>query len=681
MKKKIKTLKVFKNKYNKMENISSTSFYNKFMDDIKSDKFKIVDYIEKILSVLIFIFLDRYYQDVKIDLTIFDINYVISLDVNQYKSFNFEKYFESYMENIEKKEYDVIVKDMRILYNIYYYLIYIAIDILYLNIKDVQYSIDKVISSNVIFKDFIETEEFSLDNIFIEYSDKLLFELIDAFKKNDSYDKKKIKEVYKEYEKYDLTMYKEFKNLIEYYKSYIKNVYKFIKNELKIIHKIENESDNVLLEKIKEYTNIYLNKTKNHLSPLESKYFKFLNYKNEDGYIFNPSTIYIGGGEYLTIFRNDVLGLEDDIEKIKLVPKGYYNCNNYLKSELTKRGEFFMWGNWSIPSKFYFEDLYVLSRHDSNFVVDLSKKIDIYDIISNDRRLIKIKVDEYYDFLKDFMKDFSKIIDDMIIDDYFILTYDSSLSSIDILTADDLVVVLNGLRLKGKNFSFIGAHDGKLIFTDWFYKDGLKLIKIDKSKKTEEVNVLSPIQIFGSGSMTTENNMPEFSFTTPNLKIDKNKYIGVGHIKIKNQEDNYNKNIKYSRTLSDLFRYVNCENQCDYIRHAFNKLSCKGYQYYIYFYVFEINDDFTKMNYFKISDSFIPIVNDAKQFYEKYEYSLIFPNGIDYNQDEDVVVISLGEGDVRNFILKYDLETILKACIHDITNIDMEKYNIYPMIY
>lgn len=651
------------------------------MDDIEHDQFKILDYIETFISVLAFIFVDRYYDAVNIKMTIFDIENIVSItkNINRY---DFKNSFENHIERVEKRDYDNIVKNIKQIINIYYYLIYIAISVLKLDMEDVQEIVDKVVSSNSIFVDLIESSGFPMEPILREYSDKLLFELIDAFKNNDPYDKKKIKAIYKEYEKYDLEKYKNFNKLLEYYKTYIKSVYKFIKNELKIIHKIDKETDKVLLNKINEYTDIFINKSKNHLSPLESKYFKFLNYTQDYGYIFNPSTIYIGGGKYLTIFRNDSLALESDKEKINLNPKGYYNCNNFLKSELTKRGYFFMWGNWNVPtSDFYFEDLYVLARHGDDFVVDLNKNIDIYDIISNDRRLVKLKADEYYGFLKQFSKDGSKIKDEMIIDDYFIMSHDSSLNSIDILTSEDSVNLLEGMRFRGKNFSFIGAHDNKLVFTDWFYKDGLKIIKIDKFKKVEEVVVLSPIKIFGTAGMTPENNMPEFSFTSPNLKIDKNKFIGAGHIKIKNYENNYNDNIKYSRTLSDLFRYINCENQCYYIRHALNRGTCKGYQYYVYFYVFEINDDFTKMNYFKISDSFIPVVNDAKQFYEKYEYSLVFPNGIDYNEDEDVVVISFGEGDIRNFILKYDLQTILNACTHDITNIDMEKYNIYPMIY
>ena len=661
---------------------TSTGLYQNFMNDVENDQFKILDYIEIFLSVLTFILVDRYYDEsVNIKINIFDIESIVSM-FNNIKRYDFKNTFETHVKSVEMKEYDNIVKNMKTIIYIYYYLIYLAISVLNLNIEYVQQIVDKMVSSNSIVLSLLESSEFPMDTILREYSDKLLFELIDSFKNNDPYDKKKIKAIYEEYEKQDLKDYETFENLLEYYKTYIKNVYKFIKEELKIIHKIDKETDKVLLDKINEYTNIFINKSKNHLSPIESKYFKFLNYTQDYGYIFNPSTIYLGGGEYLTIFRNDSLALESDKEKINLNPKGYYNCNNFLKSELSNKGDFFMWGNWNIPtSDFYFEDLYVLSRHGDDFVVDLNEKIDIYDIISNDRRLIKLKADEYYGFLKEFSKDASKIKDYMFVDDYFIMSHDSSLTSVDILTSEDSIKLLEGMRLKGKNFSFIGTHDNKMIFTDWFYENGLKIIKIDKSKKVEELVVLSPIKIFGTASMTPENNMPEFSFTTPNLKIGKNKFVGAGHIKIKNYEKKYNSNIKYSRTLSDLFRYINCENQCDYVRHALNRGTCKGYQYYVYFYVFEMNDDFTKMNYFKISDSFIPIVNDAKQFYEKYEYSLVFPNGIDYNEDEDVFVISFGEGDIRNFILKYDLQTILDSCTHDITNIDMEKYNIYPMIY
>lgn len=666
------------------------NYYNsKLQIDLKNDKNNIFNYIGKIFDFFLYLNINEYYINNRGGLTLPElyINNIIEkandILINEYTEFIFfDNNFDMIMETIDKKNYQGFINNKGIAYKVLYYLIYLAI---YGQLVEKSYLIDylnDLISSDIVYEEYYKTNTFPMEKILIDYSKQMLDEYINIFVENKVNDLSKINHIYERYKNNNTLFdnYSKFDKIITYYNNNIDAVFEFIKTELNVIKNIEDEPNLDYKNKINEYNNIFTNKVKNFLSPLESFYYKFLNYSDDQGYIFNPSILYMGNNKYISIFRNTNMVLPIQKLKYKLNPKGSYNCNNYPKSDLRNKNESFMWGNWGVGT-ILFDDDYILAIHDDDFVIDLDKTIDLGYMQSNDRRLIKFNLNEYYNILFDFNNAAMSDIDDLLDDNHIILSYDSNLNNIDILTKTKTVKLIDNLELKGKNYGYIDIHDNKLIFTDWFYKDGLKILKIDNNKKIEQINVLSPIKIFGSSSMTDEKNMPEFSFSTPNLKIDKNTYIGIGHIKIKNYSNNYDKNILYSRTLTNLYRYLKCVNSCEYIRHSANVLNCVGYQYYIFFYIFKINDDFTKMEYFKISDSFIPIINDKNQFFENYEYSLVFPNGIDYNKDEDVVIISLGEGDIRSAILKYKLDDILKCCIHDITNIKMDDYNIYPIIY
>jgi len=665
------------------------NYYNEqLQNDLKNDKNTIFKYIKKIYELFLFSNVNEYYTEyryAKLDISELYIDKLIkkSKDIlfDSYNEFFFfDNNFNMIMETIDKNDTFGFLNNKNSAYKVLYFLIYIAIDGLFLE-EQLYDEINKILDSNDVYRQYYDTAKFPIENILINYSNEMIKSYLNSFHENKTSDVTKIIDIYNNYKYQNLDSYKIFDNIIDYYNKNVQNVFEFIKKELEIISEIENEKDINYNTKINEYNDIYKNKIKTFLSPSESLYYKFLNYIDDYGYIFNPSIIYIGNNQYISIFRNSSMVLQKDKLKYANNPKGSYNCYNYPKSDLRKKEETFMWGNWGVGTVLY-DDSTIISLHDNDFVIDLDKKLDI-NITSNDRRLIKLDINKYFDTLYDFNSgSINELLgNEHLSDNFIVLTHDSNLNHIDLLDSVRASEFMYNIGLKGKNYGFIGIHDNKLVFTDWFYKDGLKIIKIDNKKNVEQINVLSPIKIFGSSSMTDENNMPEFSFSTPNLDIGNNEYIGVGHIKIKNYSNNYDKNILYSRTLTNLYRYLNCENSCEYIRHAANTVNCVGYQYYIFFYVFKINDDFTKMEYFKISDSFIPFINDDKQFYEDHEYSLVFPNGIDYNQDEDVVIISLGEGDVRNAILKYKLDNILKSCIHDITNINMQEYNIYPIIY
>ena len=663
-------------------------YNNKLQNDLKNDQNTIFTYIKKIYELFLFFNVNEYYSEyryAKLDISELYIDKLIkkskNILIDSYSEFFFfDSNFNMIMETIDKNDTFGFLNNKNSAYKVLYFLIYIAVDGLFLE-DELYDEINKILNSNDIYRQYYDTNQFPMENILINYSNEMIESYLNAFHENKTGDTTIISNIYDNYKSKNLDSYKIFDKIIDYYNKNVESVFQFIKKELETINDIENEKDTIYNIKINEYNDIYKNKLKNFLSPSESLYYRFLNYTDDKGYIFNPSIIYIGNNQYISIFRNSSMVFQKDKLKYVNNPKGSYNCYNYPKSDLRKKEETFMWGNWGVGTVLY-DDSTIISLHDNDFVIDLNKKIDI-NITSNDRRLIKLDMNKYFDTLYDFNSgSINELLgNDQLSENYIVLTHDSNLNHIDLLDSAHASEFLYNIGLKGKNYGFIGIHDNKLIFTDWFYKDGLKIIKIDNKKNVEQINVLSPIKIFGSSSMTNENNMPEFSFSTPNLDIGNNEYIGVGHIKIKNYSNYYDKNILYSRTLTNLYRYLNCENSCEYIRHAANTVKCVGYQYYIFFYVFKINDDFTKMEYFKISDSFIPFINDNKEFYEDHEYSLVFPNGLDYNQDEDVVIISLGEGDVRNAILKYKLENILKSCIHDITNINMEEYNIYPIIY
>jgi hypothetical protein len=255
----------------------------------------------------------------------------------------------------------------------------------------------------------------------------------------------------------------------------------------------------------------------------------------------------------------------------------------------------------------------------------------------------------------------------------------------------------------GKNFTPIVNLFGDLIFLNKFDNIGLCInkhniqtqkksyiyIKYKNPKKTIHFKGSCEHKIIDEKSAINNDDKnymitPAFSFGTP-VVYKNGKIYGVGHIKIHNNEKDY---IYKKDSNIDIFRKNISENMKKisdkkYIPHYgtysfVRPEECQGFIYMMYFYCFEKDCFFmnnTNNTYdvtFKISNAYLPI-NPQKENL----FSLVFPIGA-YDNDNNEMVITCGEGDFYNTEMKISFDEIDKLCIHDISDIDM---NIYKYQY
>jgi hypothetical protein len=244
---------------------------------------------------------------------------------------------------------------------------------------------------------------------------------------------------------------------------------------------------------------------------------------------------------------------------------------------------------------------------------------------------------------------------------------------------------------KGKNFSYVRMRNGTMLFLDYFYEQGnnmmayninyVKAFENDVLDNTtvSHVNVLSNIYLGEKCRKDAAGvcQIPFFAFTSPNILLynDNNAstYLGVGHAKL-DYSESYKSSIKHSMYVCDLIRFKLYGEK--YIRHggSSHQNDCIGYQYYMFFYTFTIRND-DMITSFVISKSFIPQI----EFYpsDANRYSLVFPLGLN-KVDEDTIMVSGGEGDVLNFVAKYNINDVVRSCTYDIQTESMSSYQVIP---
>lgn len=170
---------------------------------------------------------------------------------------------------------------------------------------------------------------------------------------------------------------------------------------------------------------------------------------------------------------------------------------------------------------------------------------------------------------------------------------------------------------------------------------------------------------------------PAISLGVTPIELSNNLYLGVGHIKINNfsiNEHSYNLeyiNDKVINIRKKIHSYMQNKYKTNYIIHARTGLDCAdkisfcvGSIYMLYFYLLDINKGIIK-----ISDAY------AFKGNKKYKFSVIFPMGM-YIINKDLY-ITCGEGDYYAVEMKFNVDDIIKKCIYDCNNFDINKYNFH----
>jgi len=483
---------------------------------------------------------------------------------------------------------------------------------------------------------------------------------------------------------------------------------------------------NVLLLTDTEYKNL---RKSSIIKSNSSNYIENKDYTSKDKIeklVFNLSYIDLPNNKTLISYRTVNISLIENIE-----PKNINYCYNIFNNEKRSNENTFMWDKWSTINTVFeistqFELLDTNNIYDGVFSSSKNKDPIFNKIIGYDHRFQKIDIDkneiQIYQNNFDNMDPFEK--DDKY---FYVLLYDTMITQFTIYgIKNDKIstkqfLVPNGSDLfkyvelgKNKNYSFVENFIDKnlniiFIFSEWFYKDGLKFLYVN----INDFNVFTLNTVYENINITgipINNDYPYFSFTTNTIKYN-SIFIGVGHTKIKNGYDN--KQCNNPKSITDFINYYTYGK--NYIRHFgatnvnqiyyyngnyksnLNKNSeevrndgvdedwdimdqdtkCIGYQYYMFFYIFEFLENTDKLKYFKISNSFIPRINNLHKTYKDYHYSLIFPMSI-VLQNDNTVSISGGEGDVRSFLINYNIDDILNICEFDISKIDINQYKFYP---
>lgn len=359
---------------------------------------------------------------------------------------------------------------------------------------------------------------------------------------------------------------------------------------------------------------------------------------------------------------------------IKIIPGNDIECANL--DNIINKWTLFWWDNW-IPTSNQIRHL-ILSDYSIFIIWDSAN--NIFNLTNNYIHSTDIRLFKHEDK---------------------IFAYESDLTKIYQVNNEGAIMRTINLRLplNSKNLQIITINENTIKYFNWFTKDGIRIDKIncDDNKLLTDTNDLDLDMIFackvdisyikltnpiiGTGSCINDKNqdvakknygiMPLFSFTTPHILIDTNKYLGVGHIKI--HQDIHFEYIKDSNI--DIFRRCLIEDMKKYdqryIPHygTSRKTKCEGYIYLMYFYIYtydEIKPDF------KISPSFIPI-----DLSSEYIFSLIFPMGIAYTPNKKSIYVTAGIGDYYSVLLTFNLEQIMKLCTYSLLNIDMSEYQYY----
>lgn len=359
---------------------------------------------------------------------------------------------------------------------------------------------------------------------------------------------------------------------------------------------------------------------------------------------------------------------------IKIIPGNDIECANLNNS--TNKWTLFWWNNWVHTSN--------QSRHlilgDYSIFIIWDSTNNTFKLTGNFLHSADIRLCKYEDK---------------------IFGYESDLTKIYQINNEGAVIrVINlSLPLNNKNLQIITINENTIKYFNWFTKDGIRVDKINCNDakfltgtsdldlnmtfdcKVDISYIKLTYPIIGTGSCLNDKNqdvakknygiMPLFSFTTPHILIDTNKYLGVGHIKI--YQDTHFEYIKESNI--DVFRRCLIEDMKKYdqryIPHygTSQKTKCEGYIYLMYFYIYTCDE---KTSDFKISSSFIPI-----DLSSEYIFSLVFPMGIAYTPDKKSIYVTAGIGDYYSVILTFNLEQIIKLCTYSLLNIDMSKYQYY----
>lgn len=472
---------------------------------------------------------------------------------------------------------------------------------------------------------------------------------------------------------------------------------------------------------------------------LSYEYARYLYFVNQKNAYFNTGIEHYKDDVYIIYTRE--MKPFDFIPGNEIIIGNNSKCSNALTNEKLKiEDEFkYIWDNWD--KEFFLK-------------FSISNVFNFYKLNKSNYDMVKINIDySVFNKLSIYMPDskFYKHYTNVdlfegckrINNEYYIFCYSTNMLKMLVLGEDyKIFEVYNdslslNIPIKDKNYVIYNIeNNGNIYFLDWYCAEGFKYKVLNTngfSKTTKnftvESHLLCKSKLCGTPKIYSERtgqcclNFPYASLSGNLLNVKDDYYLGIGHMKVSNNNINYinvygdsiyyyqfgKKYIRhfgssYINTLiynyggDDI--YINQDNNYYDMYKQYLKFDgeidedttlestityCEGFKYYIYFYYIKLDKNINKITEFKISDSFIPYIPGLKPFSE-HEFTLNFACSIN-KLDNNKIIITGGEGDCRSYMMIYDIDKIIESCIHDNISssnanevFDFEKYRFYPMV-
>lgn len=223
-----------------------------------------------------------------------------------------------------------------------------------------------------------------------------------------------------------------------------------------------------------------------------------------------------------------------------------------------------------------------------------------------------------------------------------------------------------------KNWTFVSENKNKLLFLDWFYESGVHGIVIDKTTGKCTRKIL--VHIRGDAlPRVPDARFPGFSFgsTVTHLSSDATDVIGVGHVKFAWRHISRDNNARLYRRMHAIDRIFSETFKRRYIRHA-------EYAYASFFFRLTTSHKRRQNggHRMRMSDLWVPCL---PQDTTRFQSLVFFPMSITPSEAQSTLLVSGGMSDFYNVIIHLNKQSVLDACVHDLSDCDLGSIDVSIM--
>jgi hypothetical protein len=408
----------------------------------------------------------------------------------------------------------------------------------------------------------------------------------------------------------------------------------------------------------------------------------FATHLKKDQYIpgqdgFNPSILAINPDQNQYVISVRFLGTKEAYAGQEVIPGNYSKDRYVVERKMPKHvsasmswGENFFWNQWLSDDLIDNTVFFVALLTNKGFVIDDSiKPIVIHNVplgsIRDDVCKGKCKGLKLGDIRMFRDKDNRVICHDAYMSSVFELCLDGNTLKCALLDQSlfSTKTICFKTRSFDKNWAYIGQHtNGTWIFMDKFAESGVCTIQMSPDFATCTEEQIIKYKKDALGQVDLINGM--FSLGTPFKRINESKTgyqaIALGHVKLSRTTKYKNPNVlKFVKSLQSLFK-----DDTKVILHA-------SYHYLCFFMMLKYDKEGKASLH--ISDAFLV----APETPRKYTFTINYPIGIE-SLDQQIIV-TMGIGDYYTSVCHWELQSVLDACVHDVSAFDSMAYDYFVL--